>query len=122
MSVRPNQRPSMMPSQAIPNNFALIDAFIAGAALRPEAPLVVASDTRPAPATLAEILAEGRTVGEHLRAMGVAAGEVVAVQLPAWREWMVACVAAAQAGAVLLPIVSIYGPRELAFVLRQSRA
>ena len=37
-------------------------------------------------------------------------------------EWLVVAVACAQAGAVLLPIVTIYGAKELRFILRQSHA
>jgi len=54
--------------------------------------------------------------------LGIGPGDIVGVMLPNWREWLVACVATQQAGAVLLPIVTIYGARELGFILRQSRA
>jgi acyl-CoA synthetase (AMP-forming)/AMP-acid ligase II len=106
---------------AVPGH-SLIEAFIAAAARRPHAILSVSSHRRPSGDTLACIVAEGRLVGTHLRRLGIQPGDVVAVQLPAWREWLIACVAVAHAGGVLLPIVSIYGPKELGFVLRQSRA
>ncbi len=101
---------------------SLIDAMISAAEAMPATRLVVASESHPADTTLAEVVREGRIMGEHLRAACVAQGDVIAVQLPAWREWLVACVAVAQAGAVLLPIVASYGAKELGFVLRQSRA
>ena len=100
----------------------LIEAFITGAKHHPDARLVVASETRPAEARLAEIVAQGRHIGEELRCLGIEPGDVVAAQLPAWQEWLLVAVAAAQAGAVLLPIISIYGPKELRFVLTKSRA
>jgi len=83
---------------------------------------VVSSQSRPADLTLSDVLARGRRFGEHLRARGIGLGDIVAMQLPAWAEWMVACVGIAHAGAVMLPIVVIYGAKELDFILRQSRA
>ena len=44
------------------------------------------------------------------------------MQLPNWRECFVTHAAAWLCGAILLPIVPIYGPREVAFILRQSGA
>jgi acyl-CoA synthetase (AMP-forming)/AMP-acid ligase II len=101
---------------------SLSEAFAAGAAAHGGARLVIASATRPAEVTLSEILDQGRRFGANLRARGIAPGDVVAVQLPAWAEWMIACVGVAEAGAVLLPVVVIYGAKELGFILRQSRA
>jgi acyl-CoA synthetase (AMP-forming)/AMP-acid ligase II len=100
----------------------LIDAFVAAAASHPDAPLTVASDTRPCSTTLGEIVAAGRRMGTRMTAAGIGAGDVVGVMLPNWREWLVAAVATQQAGAVLLPIVTIYKGAELGFILRQSRA
>jgi len=45
---------------------------------------------------------------------------VLAVQLPGSYEGAVVQVAAGLCGAVLLPVVMIYGPREMDFVLRRS--
>lgn len=100
----------------------LAEAFVAGAALKPRSRLIVASQTRPADLALSEIVKRGQRFGEHLRAIGIGPGDVVALQLPAWAEWMVACVGIAHAGAVMLPVVVIYGAKELDFILRQSRA
>jgi acyl-CoA synthetase (AMP-forming)/AMP-acid ligase II len=100
----------------------LIEAFVAAANAAPETPLTVASDTRASAASLGQIVSAGRRMGTRLTAAGVSAGDVVGVMLPNWREWLVVAVAAAQAGAVLLPIVTIYKAGELGFILRQSRA
>lgn len=72
------------------------------------------------------------TVGElHRRAvraagalqrMGVRPGDVVAVQVPNWVEGVVATEATLLAGAVFVPVVHIYGPREVGFILRESGA
>lgn len=61
-------------------------------------------------------------MGTRFLQMGIEPGDVIGVMLPNWREWLVACVATQQAGAVMLPIVTIYGAKELGFILRQSRA
>ena len=99
-----------------------IEAMIASAARAPDAPLTVASDTQPCATTLGAIVAAGRRMGTRMTTAGVRPGDIIASMLPNWREWLVVAVAAAQAGAVLLPIVTIYGARELGFILRQSGA
>lgn len=101
---------------------SLIDAFLAGAEQAPETELVVSSASRAGVHRLADIVAQGRRFAAGLRARGIVPDDVVAVQLPAWAEWMVACIGIAHAGAVMLPIVSIYGAREMGFILRQSGA
>jgi cyclohexanecarboxylate-CoA ligase len=67
-------------------------------------------------ATRAEALAGA------LAALGVAPGDAVALQLPNWWETVVALLATARLGAVAVPIPSIHRERELAFILRQTRA
>lgn len=103
-------------------NRSLAEAFEQGARDRPDARLVVSSPARAADLRLAEVMNHGRIMGSHLVAMGIRPGDIIGVQLPAWSEWMVACIAIAHAGAVMLPIVSIYGPKELGFILGQSGA
>jgi len=87
-----------------------------------DTPIVVHSAVRPAETTLGELWDQSRRVASRLRELGVTPGEVVAVQLPNWRECFVAHAAAWACGAVLLPIVPIYGPREVALILRRSGA
>ena len=93
-----------------------------GAASMPDRRLLVVSRVRPADLTLTQIHASGELAAANFRRLGVGPGDVVAVQLPAWSEWLVAAVAVARCGAVLLPVVSIYGAKELGFILRQSQA
>lgn len=100
----------------------LAQAYAQGAVLHPDALAVVSSTVRPGKARIAQIRDEGLHFGAHLRALGIGPGDVVGLQLPAWTEWMVAAVGIAHVGAVLLPIVSIYGAKELRFILKQSRA
>jgi cyclohexanecarboxylate-CoA ligase len=88
----------------------------------PSTPLVVHSATRPAETTLGEMYDESLRLAGGLRGLGVEPGDVVAIQLPNWRECFAAHAATWLCGAVLLPIVPIYGRREVEFILRQSGA
>ena len=72
--------------------------------------------------SLADTVAAGRRVAAGLRSRGVQSGDIVGVMLPPGREWLLMAVACAFAGAVMLPIVTIFGPSELGFILRQSGA
>ena len=100
----------------------LAGLFEAGAGAAPDNRLVVVSEARPAALRLGEIHAQGLCAAANLHRLGVGRGDIVAVQLPAWAEWLVVAIAAAHLGAVLLPIVSIFGAKELGFILRQSGA
>lgn len=84
--------------------------------------VVVDSDVRPDSSTLGELFAESSRIAAGLVALGIRPGDVVAVQLPNWRECFTAHAAVWLCGAVLLPIVPIYGPREVAFIVAQSKA
>ncbi|MGN6691396.1 MAG: AMP-binding protein [Sphingopyxis sp.] len=99
-----------------------IEGMIAAAERSPRASLTVASDTNPAVSTLADVVRAGRHMGTRMSAAGISRGDIVACMVPNWREWLVVAVATAQAGAVMLPIVTIYGAKELGFILRQSGA
>jgi len=57
-----------------------------------------------------------------LQARGVGPGDVVAIQMPIWWECTVTAQAVYLCGATVLPIVTIYGPRELGFILEQTKA
>ncbi len=57
-----------------------------------------------------------------LRDMGVGHGDVVAVQLPNWWEFMVASLAINRAGAVVNPLMPIFRERELEFMLGFAKA
>lgn len=63
-----------------------------------------------------------RSFAAALSHRGVRAGDAVAVQLPGGAEAAIAYQATLMLGAVLVPIVHIYGPDEVDFILKQSRA
>ncbi len=70
----------------------------------------------------ADIDDEARRLVTLLQEMGVRPGDAVAFQLPNWREAVVSFAALALGGYVLVPIVHIYGRKEVAFILEQSGA
>jgi acyl-CoA synthetase (AMP-forming)/AMP-acid ligase II len=103
-----------------PRTFA--DEMRSGAARFPNARMIFHSDEHPAEATLAEMHAQSLRLASALRALGLGPGDVVAIQVPNWLEGALVFQAAMLLGVVTLPIVHIYGPAEVGFVLRQSGA
>jgi acyl-CoA synthetase (AMP-forming)/AMP-acid ligase II len=82
----------------------------------------VRSRVHPFTGTVGDAGDMGRRLAGALARQGIVAGDVVAFQLPNWVE-AVACVyGLLPLGAVLVPIVHIYGPKEVVHILRQSGA
>lgn len=100
----------------------LAEALAEGAAAHPDTPIEWASAERPASATVGEVAAEGRRLGAALAQAGLRAGDVVACQLPNWREAAVVVQAVFGSGMVLLPLVPGSGSAELRHILTESRA
>src|SRR5262245_47709017 len=98
---------------------ALVDRSLRAA---PDARISIWSDTRPWHGTYADLHVDAWRLVTALDAAGVRPGDVVAFQLPNWREAMVAFYGLAMGGFVLVPIVHIYGPKEVRFILAQSGA
>jgi cyclohexanecarboxylate-CoA ligase len=94
----------------------------AGADAHDGCPLVFASGDGERATTLGALVSDAERFAAALQARGVGRGDVVAVQLPGSQAGAVVQVAAGLCGAVLLPVVMIYGPRELDFVLRRAGA
>ncbi len=88
----------------------------------PAAKVSVWSRSRAWQGNYADIEAEARRLVALLRAHGIEPGEAVAFQLPNWREAVVSFAALALGGYVLVPIVHIYGRKEVSFILEQSGA
>jgi acyl-CoA synthetase (AMP-forming)/AMP-acid ligase II len=72
--------------------------------------------------TTSGLIFAGRQLARGLRAIGLQRGDAIAMQLPTTRDTAALYLAALEIGAVLVPIVHIYGPAEVGFILRQSRA
>lgn len=63
-----------------------------------------------------------RSYAARLQALGVGLGDVVAVQMPNWWEAVILSQAILIAGAVLLPIIPIYGAGDLQYILATAKA
>jgi acyl-CoA synthetase (AMP-forming)/AMP-acid ligase II/alpha-ketoglutarate-dependent taurine dioxygenase len=98
---------------------ALVDRSLAAA---PEATINVWSATQPRHGTYADIHVDARRLVTALADAGLMPGDVVAFQLPNWWEAVVAFYGLAMGGYVLVPIVPIYGHKEVRFILAESGA
>jgi len=77
----------------------------------------VRSAVRPWHGTFADVDGAARGLATFLRAQGVGPGSVVMLQLPNWVEAGIAFWAAAYLGAVVVPVVHFYGPKEVGYIL-----
>jgi acyl-CoA synthetase (AMP-forming)/AMP-acid ligase II len=91
-------------------------------AAHPDSTVAIWSRSRAWRGSYAEIDDEARRLVSLLRDMGVQPGAAVAFQLPNWREAVVSFAALAMGGYKVVPIVHIYGRKEVAFILAQSGA
>lgn len=82
-----------------------------------DATFAIHSRARPWRGTFGEVDRMARSFAASLRAEGIGPGDVVMVQLPNWLEAAVTFWGASQLGAVVVPIVHFYGPKEVGYVL-----
>ena len=92
-----------------------------GLAANRDLPFVIHSKTRPWKGTFGDVLDLARRGASWLVGRGVRPGDVVTFQTPNWLEGAVTFYAAALAGAVVAPIVHIYGSRETSYILAACR-
>jgi non-ribosomal peptide synthetase component E (peptide arylation enzyme) len=74
------------------------------------------------PCRIGDVLHEAQALAAALQVRGFERGDVVAFQLPNWREALVIDLAAALLGLVVAPIVPIYRDAEVAHMLADSGA
>jgi cyclohexanecarboxylate-CoA ligase len=97
-------------------------AILAAATARPELPVVFHSAASTGAVSLADLVDRAARCAAAFGSIGVQPGDTVAVQVPSRIEGVIAQAGAVLAGAVLVPVVPTYGPHELGFILRESRA
>jgi 3-phosphoshikimate 1-carboxyvinyltransferase len=101
----------------------LTEAVADAAAATPDEPAVIeVGNSHPVSQSWAEVKAEADRVSALLLELGVQRGEAVAVQLPNWSEFVSIALGAMQIGAVVTPIMPVFGPRETTMVLARSHA
>jgi acyl-CoA synthetase (AMP-forming)/AMP-acid ligase II len=88
----------------------------------PDQPLVYLSKTRSFRTTLGAALEESRRTAAAFQAIGIKQGDHVAVMLPSWHECTLCYLAAMHAGFVVVPLVTIFGRREVDYILSDSNA
>lgn len=91
-----------------------------GLQAHPDQDLNVHSRIRPSRGTYAEVELEARRFAAGLAARGIGPGDVVACQLPNWREAVAVVWGATFLGAVIVPIVHYYGRREVDYILERT--
>ena len=82
-----------------------------------EATFAVHSETRPWRGTFGEVDQAARSFAATLRARGLGPGDVVMSQLPNSVEAAIVFWGAAYLGAVMVPVVHFYGPKEVGYVV-----
>ncbi|WP_405137784.1 AMP-binding protein [Nocardia sp. NBC_01388] len=103
------------------NQDTLGDMLTRGLEAAPDARFRVHSAVRPWSGTFREVELIARRLAAGLRERGVEPGDVIAFQLPNWMEAAATFWASAFLGAVVVPIVHIYGHREVRFILDSVR-
>ncbi len=102
-------------AEAVPTP-TLTDRLRSTVASSPDAEALVDGDTR---LTWDELMTRAESFAAGLRERGIAAGDVVLIQLPNWWEAVIAVWGTWLAGGVVLPVVPIYRARELTFIIDQ---
>ncbi|WP_416969663.1 AMP-binding protein [Streptomyces sp. 4F14] len=97
------------------------DLLTEGLAKAPGVEFRVHSELRPWQGTFAEAETLARRLAAGLEERGVGQGDAIAMQLPNWVEAAAVFWAAAFLGAVVVPIVHFYGPKEVGYILRATR-
>jgi acyl-CoA synthetase (AMP-forming)/AMP-acid ligase II len=100
----------------------IADHLRAGAERHPETAMHFVGGPNPSSIRLGDLHREGLRVAVGFAQIGVGPGDVVAIWVPNWVEGALAYQAALLLGATVVPIIHIYGPHEVSFILRQSGA
>lgn len=90
---------------------------------QPDAPAVIeVGDPTPVTISWSQLQAEADQVSMALLDMGVVKGDAVAIQVPNWVEFETIAVGVLQIGALITPIMPVFGAHEIAKIIGMSRA
>lgn len=101
---------------------SLAELMKAGAEQYPSAAMHFVGGPAPTSIELAEMYRRSLDLAAGLAGLGIGQGDVVAVWVPNWLEGALTYQAVLMLGATVVPIIHIYGPAEVGFILRQSGA
>ena len=85
----------------------------------PDRPLVRFGDTT---LSYGQARGQARSLAAALHNLGIESGDRLAIDLPNWPEFVLSSLAAADLGAIIVPLNPAYSPHELQFMLRNSEA
>lgn len=102
------------------NELTLVERFDRWAEEQPDALAVIDLDGA-RQTTFAQLQVDSIKIAHLLQREGIQAGDVVAVQLPNWYEAVAIGLGVLRAGAVLNPLIPIYGAKELGLMLDVGR-
>src|SRR5271170_6123736 len=88
----------------------------------PEGTVVFAAADSRVSLTRSQIVADARQIARGLIDLGIGPGDVVAIQSPTSPRSLTTMVGTWLCGGVVLPVVTALGPRDLEFILWQSKA
>jgi acyl-CoA synthetase (AMP-forming)/AMP-acid ligase II len=97
-------------------------AFRDGAERFGDSRVIFHSRVRPAVTTVRETFEKTERLASAFHHLGLGRGDRLAVMLPTWYDATLAYIAALKLGMAVIPIVAIYGAREIGFILRQTKA
>ena len=100
----------------------LAEEMRCAAAQHADSPVVYHGGAGQLVTTVGSLHARALWVAASLARLGVRPGDAVGIQVPNWPEGTVAHAAGWLAGAVLVPIVPIYGPAEVSFTAAVAAA
>ncbi len=104
----------------------LADHMRLGAEMFPHATMHFVGGPNPSSNTpsirLDEMYQRSLRLANGISTLGIGPGDVVAIWVPNWLEGALAYQATWMLGATVVPIIHIYGPREVGFILSQSGA
>jgi acyl-CoA synthetase (AMP-forming)/AMP-acid ligase II len=96
---------------------AVVDRGLRG---HPHQAFAFRSEVRPWRGTYGEVGELARRAAAGLARRGIGPGDIVAFQLPNWVEAAVTFYAVTYLGAVIVPIVHTYGPKEVGYILGRT--
>ncbi len=100
----------------------IADHLRSGAEAFPDTSMHFVGGPMPSSISLAEMYRRSLGLAGGFAELGVGPGDVVAIWVPNWLEGALTYQAALMLGATVVPIIHIYGPHEVSFILRQSGA